>query len=187
MDTEELLAQLADIHLPTEVSYWPPAPGWWVLAVLVLAAGFYLFTRVRAARKQAHIRHHALAELHAVYANLANSDDNDIGAVKLRFVNAVNSVFRRVALYHFPHANVASLAGSAWVDFIRHNGDSSAMTDEIAEALSFGRFQTSCNVDAENLYQLGQQWVSSLYASKPAPQSSAETTPPTAQGWSQHA
>ena len=40
MDSEELLAQLADIHLPLAVSYWPPAIGWWVL-VLVLLAGMY--------------------------------------------------------------------------------------------------------------------------------------------------
>ena len=42
MDSEELLEQLADIHLPTEISYWPPAPGWWILSILVVIGVIYL-------------------------------------------------------------------------------------------------------------------------------------------------
>ena len=41
MDSEELLAQLADIHLPAEISFWPPAFGWWILALLLLIAGSF--------------------------------------------------------------------------------------------------------------------------------------------------
>jgi hypothetical protein len=60
-------------------------------------------------------------------------------------------------------ANVASLGGNAWVDFIREKGDSSQLDDGIAAALSYGRFQTECEVDVEAMNNLGQQWVTSLY------------------------
>ena len=30
---------LRDLHLPDAIGWWPPAPGWWVLFVLALAAG----------------------------------------------------------------------------------------------------------------------------------------------------
>ena len=32
------LDQLKPNHLPDPVSWWPPAPGWWMLAALTLAA-----------------------------------------------------------------------------------------------------------------------------------------------------
>jgi len=32
------LAQLRDIHIPDSVSWWPPAPGWWGLVVIIFVA-----------------------------------------------------------------------------------------------------------------------------------------------------
>ena len=45
MDSEELLSQLADIHLPVDVTYWPPAIGWWVLVIFILTGGYLLVKR----------------------------------------------------------------------------------------------------------------------------------------------
>lgn len=36
------LEQLRDIHLPQAVHWWPPAPGWWIVAALVLALTIWL-------------------------------------------------------------------------------------------------------------------------------------------------
>ena len=63
---------------------------------------------------------------------------------------------------------MASLSGQAWVDFIREKGDSFRLDDEIAAALSYGRFQTKCDVDVEAMNSLGQQWITSLYLGKTA-------------------
>ena len=167
MDSEELLAQLADIHLPVAISYWPPAPGWWLLAASLLALFVYAGNKIARSIRQRRICEHALAELQRCYETLARTEKLDPDSLKLRFVNEFNSVLRRVALYHFPQANVASLAGVAWVDFIREKGDSSLLNDEIAQALSYGRFQTKVEVDVDALNSLGQQWITSLYSNNP--------------------
>jgi len=163
MDSEELLAQLADIHLPQPVGMWPPAPGWWILALLllvlaVLAARRYLrFGRLRK------VCNHALAELDHCLARFTAAAAQDSDVAKLRYINEVNTVLRRVALVHFPLAASASLDGNTWVDFIRQKGESSDMTDEIAAALSYGRFQKQCEVDVAALDNFGRRWIASLY------------------------
>ena len=163
MDSEELLAQLADIHLPEPVSLWPPAPGWWVLAILLLIGLFFLGRRLVAARTRRKICEYALGELESCYEKLVSASGPDLDDLKLRYLNEVNSVLRRVALVHFPNSNIASLGGVAWVDFIRQTGDSTLLDDDIATALSHGRFQTKCDVNADALYGLGQAWIKSLY------------------------
>jgi hypothetical protein len=163
MDSEDLLSQLADIHLPAQVSYWPPAPGWWVLAILLLIGLVYLAYKLRIQAQQAKIRQYALAELDGCMAEYATADSSEPDANLLRYVNAVNSVLRRVALVHFPNTDVAGLGGQAWVDFIRQKGDSSLLNEQIAAALSHGRFQTRVEVDSQALYELGRSWINSLY------------------------
>lgn len=163
MDSEELLAQLADIHLPEPVGLWPPAPGWWILALLLLVSavlGTRRFIRYDRLRK---VCRHALAELDLCLARLNSAAASDSDVAKLRYINEVNTVLRRVALVHFPLAASASLDGNAWVDFIRQKGESSAMTEEIAAALSYGRFQKQCKVDVDALNDFGRRWITSLY------------------------
>ncbi|MED5385749.1 MAG: DUF4381 domain-containing protein [Pseudomonadota bacterium] len=169
MDSEELLAQLADIHLPLAVSYWPPAIGWWVL-VLVLLAGMYKLV-------QRYIRYnnlykncqYALAELERCYQNFISVEGPDSDSLKILYINQFNSVLRRVALVHFPQTKVASLGGDDWVDFIRKKGDSSLLSEKVAAAISYGRFQTVCDVDVDVLNNLGHTWIRSLYLGKKKP------------------
>ena len=167
MDSDELLEQLADIHLPVEISYWPPAPGWWILAVLLIAGIVFLTIRIIKFRNLQQVCRHALLELENCYQRLREENSAD-ASNQLRYINEVNSVMRRVALVHFPQANVASLGGDAWVDFIRQKGDSTGLNEEIAAALSFGRFQTHCEVDVDAMNSLGQAWITSLYLGKQA-------------------
>lgn len=48
MDPSTLLSQLRDVHSPAPISFWPLAPGWWLLIVvfiIVLSVSIYLCVR----------------------------------------------------------------------------------------------------------------------------------------------
>jgi len=178
MDSEELLAQLADIHLPEPVSFWPPAPGWWILAILSLLLILWTSRKGFIANRRRKIKARALAELQKCYANYANhsgdvsrsnsgnNQDNESDRQKLRYVNEANSVLKRVALVHFPDSAVAGLGGPEWVSFIRNTGESGLLTAEITDALSHGRFQTTLEIDVDAMNNFAVQWIASLYDSQ---------------------
>ncbi|MCB1720092.1 MAG: DUF4381 domain-containing protein, partial [Candidatus Competibacteraceae bacterium] len=105
------LADLRDIHLPEPVSWWPPAPGWWLLVALslVVVAGLLWLWRYR--RRQTP-RRVALAELTRLRADFQR--DGDGAAV----ATGISALLRRLALTHFPRGQVAGLVGDAWLQFL---------------------------------------------------------------------
>jgi hypothetical protein len=176
MDSANPLSQLADIHLPEPVGFWPPAPGWWILFFLIFAAVVWFARRHYASWKLARARSFAIAELDKQMAALrrqsADSSPEDTAARNLVFVSDVNAVLRRVAMKKFPQENFASLGGAAWISFLRNHGDASLLDDDLARTLSEGRFAREWEVDPERLYKMAHQWISSLYLARIVPEKS---------------
>ncbi len=167
MDNAELLAQLADIHLPDAVGLWPPAPGWWLLAALLLAVLFFGGRRLSADWRRRRFRAHALAEVDRLHGELAEAAAADFAAAQLRFVNSLSSVLRRVALTHFPSGAVAGLGGDDWIRFLRANGDCAGLDSELATLLSRDRFRPATKVDSGKLLDFGRGWIRSVYSRRP--------------------
>ncbi len=163
MDSAELLAQLADIHLPEPVGLWPPAPGWWILAALLLASVFFGGRKAYAVWRKRRFCSHALLELERMYHEFATAEAEDPDKARLRYVNAFNSVLRRVALTHFPDTAVAGLGGDDWLRFLKANGNCMNLDRELAEALSHGRFQPTISIDTGRLHAFGREWIRSMY------------------------
>ena len=173
MDSEELLAQLADIHLPAEISFWPPAFGWWILALMLLIAGSFATRKLYEKAEQRKACQYALAELESCLKRL----DESAGQKKLlRYVNDVNTVLRRVALVKFPESNPGSLVGGTWIAFIRRTGNSSQLDDQLSAALSHGRFEKQIEVDSQALYQMAHSWILSVYQRDTTPSNGLELT-----------
>ena len=102
---------LRDIHLPAEPSWWPPAPGWWLLAALGLAALSYLLWL--GLRRRRLIR--ARTELRREFERACVTP----GAAQ---VAALSELLRRVALRYAPAS--AALRDEAWLAFL--DGDDAA-------------------------------------------------------------
>jgi len=108
--TPDALAALRDIHLPAPVPFWPPAPGWWALAAVVLLAGIGLVPWLRARRRSP--RRAARQELDALARAFA--EGRDVASL----AQDRSALLRRVALARHPREEVAALHGARWLEFL---------------------------------------------------------------------
>lgn len=165
MDIADALSELADIRMPGEVSYWPLAPGWWVLAALLLALAVYGAIRLQKRMLLQKRLNSAVSELSKARQLLSAAGENDM-ANRLVYVNNVNAVLRRVALLHLDHTAVAGLSGQAWVSLLRRHDKAGLLTVELAQILAQGRFAPRCDVNADALEQMAREWIKNLYLAK---------------------
>ncbi len=109
------LNRLRDIHLPDPVSWWPLAPGWYVLAALMailLIVAAYQFLQWRRWQKPKR----AALKLLEEYQLQANNPNNN-ALISAR----ISELLRRVALVYYPREQVAGLSGEDWLDFLNHS------------------------------------------------------------------
>lgn len=151
MNATDPLAQLRDIHLPEAISWWPPAPGWWLLgaALLALLAGLVLWL-VRRHRAGAY-RRQALAELAGAFQKWQL--DGDASA----HLQSVNAVLKRVALHSHQRATVARLSGSAWSEFLDAGSAGAGFSAIGFSDAHYGREAPAC--DIPRLHELSREWV----------------------------
>ncbi len=110
------LAQLRDIHLPQPVGWWPLAPGWYVLAILVLLMLCTLGYMLRRYYLNGQGKRQALL-LITLYQQQHERDANS------QLTSArVSELLKRVALVYFPRERVASLQGERWLAFLNETG-----------------------------------------------------------------
>ena len=96
---------LRDIHLPAEPSWWPPAPGWWLLAVLVLGLLAFVAWAWHRNRHAYARRQHVLDELDRLVARQRQDGSP-------AFLRDLHQLLRRVAREHDAHATLQR--GEAW-------------------------------------------------------------------------
>jgi len=144
MDSANPLSQLADIHLPEPVGFWPPAPGWWILFFLLCAVLYWAGRRYYASWKVQRARSFALRELDNCLESFRTASiaatAEQCASLKLILVSDVNAVLRRVAMKNFGNENFASLSGTAWIAFLRSHGDASLLDESLAFTLSVRPF-----------------------------------------------
>lgn len=163
MEAQDPLTQLADIHLPDGVGWWPPAPGWWALCLILLAlviAGLALFWRQWRRRQKLQA---ALDELDQAWedyqASTLAGKRQEIVALKL--LSKLNNILRRVALLYFPVETVAPLSGQRWLDFLQQSDPNTDFSD--IEGLGDSAYRERFRGDPEPAYQVARQWIHNLY------------------------
>ena len=154
MSVENPLINLKDIHLPPPVSFWPPAPGWWILSVLLISSlfiGGVWFYRQHKKRRPKTEALRILKDLQILYQN---SQDE---VVSLR---NLSNLIRRTALTFFDIDAVASLQGSSWLEFLDKTGKTKEFSQGVGKVLGNEVFQQKVNPDMNALFPLVKKWIS---------------------------
>lgn len=151
------LSQLHDIHLPSGVSWWPLAIGWWILIGLVFLGALAAYLLYR--RKQANRwRRMALHELDSMRSDPTQPNQNRLSELSV--------LLRRVAISRFPRTDVASLHGDSWLAFLdRTLGEDKQFQSGKGKLLSIGPYAGEVKIgmdDLAALYVLAEKWITKL-------------------------
>jgi hypothetical protein len=151
-DQNPLLDQLRDIHTVAEPSWWPPAPGWWVVGFLLfLLLAWLLQGAFR--RWSLHRRKQAwLAAIDAV------GGDKVAAESPREWLDGISRLFRAVALKAFPGVRCARMEGEEWVAFIRSMLPDNPDFESVA-ALAHGPWQPHPEFDSRALREAAREWV----------------------------
>jgi phosphoglycerol transferase MdoB-like AlkP superfamily enzyme len=152
------LDQLADIHLPDSVNWWPLAPGWWALLALLVIALIILFIIRRRAQKNRY-RKDAQAALNRIYADYQTTQDS------AKFLHETSVLLRRVALTAHQQTFNASIKGNAWLEWLdrvnpsKKIDNTTRFTGEHGQQLITASYQKNPTIDAGAIYHLCKFWL----------------------------
>ena len=155
MSVENPLVNLKDIHLPPPVSFWPPAPGWWILAVLLISSLFICSVWFYRQHKKRKPKIEALRILRDLQILYLNSQD------EVASLRSLSNLLRRTALTFHDKDAVASLQGSSWLEFLDKTGKTKEFSQGAGKVLGNEVFQQKVNPDMNALFPLVKKWISS--------------------------
>lgn len=88
------LSQLRDIHLPPPISWWPLAPGWWILIFAGIFAFIYI-TRTLIQRYRSNLyRRQALKKLSLIILNSQKRNTEKLALIMELLKQAVGSAYQ---------------------------------------------------------------------------------------------
>ena len=158
------LENLHDVIVPPPAPFWPPAPGWYVLGVMVLLTIVWLTGRTIVRWWRNRYRSVALAQL-AELQELSRNADRRCDAI-----TRAAELIKRVALTAWPRETVAPLSGRPWLDFLNRTGRgtefsgvSARAVSEVAYCRRIGEQLSSAEVD--ELFAACREWIAGHDAS----------------------
>jgi hypothetical protein len=143
---------LKDIHLPESIGWYPPAMGWWLLAIglpLLVAFFYWLYKRL--------VRKSAIKTATKILVDLKQ----DVNKDNFQKLCELSILLRRAAISIFPRSEVASLTGQAWLDFLDRSMSGKPFSEGVGACLADAPYRKSTVNDIEmtELLSLCESWL----------------------------
>ena len=147
------LDQLRPNHLPDPIGIWPPALGWWLVALLAIVLLCLLcFWAIRWHQKRRY-RTAGCKKAHQLQKSYLEHQD------ARRYATECNRLLKSVALQVFPQERVASLSGQAWRSFLSETSNNPDFLNSAGDALGDHRFDPTYEPDTSALHTLTHGWI----------------------------
>ncbi len=148
---EALLSQLPPIATPPPVSWWPLAPGWWVVMALVAIAITYLILWIIKHRTRTAYKRQALKLLQTIDASQSD-----------RCATHMNGLLKQVCLCAYPQrkTEINRAYGEHWVNLLNLNSRCS-LDPNAATALAIAPYQPNVAFDPKALKATVARWIRS--------------------------
>ncbi len=162
---------LRDIHLPEPISWWPIAPGWWIIlaCIFILVIAALVAKNIYNSKK---LKREIAAELDEIKQRFNDSHN------KSQLAKSLSILLRRANISLNPTLNISGLTGDSWLNWLddSHNNTNSDLKfqSDIGKVLLDAPYlpeQTDLDFDAQALIQLCESWLLSSHNSSQASRS----------------
>lgn len=157
VDMNEL--PLKDIHLPDDILWWPPAPGWWVLSIVLLAI-ILLLPKLWRWLQYKPVKFLSLKEFYQIQQNHKQQADPK------QALQAITTLLRRTVMSKSGRAGHAGVVGDDWLKELNQMSNKDCFTPAQGELLKHGRYQPivkeTIEGDIDSLLKSCERWIKSL-------------------------
>lgn len=159
--TDPASLPLRDIHLPDPVSWWPLAPGWWALLLLLVSAVLLTAYFIR------RYRNHKISALYLANQELERiKTDFNINQDKSNLVKELSELIRRLSISIFPREESAGLTGEEWLKFLDQYSAKNEFDNGIGRVLIEAPYQADPEFHSNELIGLVSTWIETVAKGK---------------------
>lgn len=146
---------LKDIHIPQPIGWWLPAPGWWLLVIMIPLALWLLWWLYQALTRKTAVK---------AAKQMLQQIQQDNQQTDLQKLCAISVLLRRTAISCYPRPETAALTGSDWLRFLDRNLPGHPFSEGPGKILIEAPYQrnTDIEVPLDDLIRLCRDWLNSL-------------------------
>jgi len=158
MDPSSLLAQLRDIHSPEDITWWPIAFGWWILAILVIGTAIFSVIYISRWYKKTAWRRSAIKEFKKLKLDYLEAPNTNT-------LSELNALLKRCTASALCDPSYLALSTQQWAEFLlkqKTKNSGAILKDSEVELLSEGLYMPVIDELGPNEFQRIEKWIKSL-------------------------
>ncbi|PWQ94141.1 DUF4381 domain-containing protein [Leucothrix arctica] len=149
------LDQLKDIHLPSEVNWWPLSVGWCLAGLIVLALVISLVILFKRYLNKKQLLKTGLEPIDQLVADQSLSAQD--------WLNELSILLRRIAINVNGRSDIAGLVGNDWLAYLDDSGNTREFSEGPGQVLAKQPYQPAVEYDREAIATLSRAWVKEQY------------------------